>query len=130
MMGGGTEARAANEARYAEAKQIYDEIIGMFSPEGDFGKGLLAQLDRAKEKSVAQGSQALVSSGLYGTTQAAGLEKKFEEEVGAPARLQIESERIGKYTGALKDKAGMIERREDEYPDYNMIAQLVRQMYS
>ena len=122
------EARKANEERYAEAKNIYEQIIGLFKPGGEFGKGFEAQIGRAKTKSVAQGTQALVSSGLYGTTQTAGLGKKFEEEVGAPARLQMEDVRMGKYAGALGAKAGMIERREDEYPDYSMIMNLMRQV--
>ncbi|KKN18000.1 hypothetical protein LCGC14_0960260 [marine sediment metagenome] len=122
------EARAANEQRYGEAKNIYEQIIGLFSPGGEFGKGFEAQIGRAKTKSVAQGTQALVSSGLYGTTQTAGLAKKFEEEVGMPARLQMEDVRISKYAGAMGAKAGMIERREDEYPDYSMIMNLMRQV--
>ncbi|KKM66508.1 hypothetical protein LCGC14_1480440 [marine sediment metagenome] len=121
-------ARAANEQRYAEAKNIYEQIIGLFQPGGQFGKGFEAQIGRAKTKSVAQGTQALVSSGLYGTTQTAGLAKKFEEEVGAPARLQMEDVRMSKYAGAMGAKAGMIERREDEYPDYSMIMNLMGQI--
>ena len=74
-------ARAANEKRLAEVKGIYDEIIGRYKPGGGFGAGYEAQLGRAKTKDVASGAQSLVSSGLYGTTQTAGLGKKWEEEV-------------------------------------------------
>ena len=70
--------------------------------------------------------QALVSSGLSSTTQAAGLGKKFEEEVGAPARLQAQDISSQRLSGAEAQKAGFIERREDVGPDYATIASLAQ----
>ncbi len=119
-------ARAANKKRLGQVKGIYDKIINRYRPGGGFGKGYEAQLGRAKTQDVASGTQSLVSSGLYGTTQTAGLGKKWEEEVGAPARLKLEDLRMGKLSEAQLGKAGVIERVEDQYPDYAMMANLMR----
>lgn len=124
------KANAANEARYAQALVEYDKIIELYSPEGAFGKGFEAQLERGRTKAVAQGTQQLVSSGLYGTTTTAGLGKKFEEEVATPARLQMEDIRMQRLAGAREAKAGLVERREDVGPDYDMLAQLAMQASS
>ncbi|MDD3092240.1 MAG: hypothetical protein PHI12_14505 [Dehalococcoidales bacterium] len=123
-------ANQANEARYREAMDEYNKIIELYSPGGAFGQGFEAQLERARTKSVAQGTQQLVSSGLYGTTTAAGLGKKFEEEVGTPARQQMEDIRYERLASARAGKAGLIERREDVGPDYGLIAQLAMQASS
>ena len=123
-------ANAANEVRYQEAKAEYDKIIEQYLPGGAFGQGFEAQLERARTKSTAQGMQALVSSGLASTTEAATLGKRFEEEVGAPARQQMEDIRYERLASARAGKAGLIERREDIGPDYGMIAQLVAQASS
>lgn len=123
-------ANAANEARYQEAKAEYDKIIEQYLPGGAFGQGFEAQLERARTKSIAQGMQALVSSGLASTTEAATLGKRFEEEVGAPARQQMEDIRYERLASARAGKAGLIERREDIGPDYGLIAQLAAQASS
>jgi hypothetical protein len=107
-------AREKTEARYGEAKNIYDQMIDMFAPGGGFG-------EQAKKQMIASGQQSLVSSGLFGTTQAAGL--------GMAATGQIEGMRAGKYGEALMAKAGLLERREDEGPDYKLIASLMQQIY-
>ncbi len=120
------EAKKANLERYAEAKGIYDEVIGMFQPGGSFDIGIEKQLGRSREQAVAQGTQALVSSGLYGTTQQAGLGLKFEEQIGAPMREKTETYRVGQEAQAMQNKAGVIERRVDEYPDYSTIANLTQ----
>lgn len=124
------KANAANEARYNEALAEYNKIIELYSPEGSFGKGFEAQLERGRTKALAQGTQQLVSSGLYGTTTAAGLGKKFEEEVAVPARLQMEDIRTQRLAEARQAKAGLIERREDVGPDYATMAQLAMQAAS
>ena len=116
----------ATKKREKEIRGILDEIIAMYAPGGGFGKGTEAMIEREKEKSIAQGTQALVTSGLYGTTMAAGLGKKFEEEVGMPTRLKLEDVRYGQYAGAMGQKAGMVERIEQEPIDYAMLAQLIQ----
>jgi hypothetical protein len=56
---------------------------------------------------MASGMQSLVSSGLSGTTVAAGLGKKFEEEVGMPTLAGIEEARAGNLSRLYASLAGM-----------------------
>lgn len=122
------EANAATQKRLEEALGIYDKIISQYEPGGAFGAGVEAQIERGATKSVAQGTQDLVSSGLYGITQTAGLRKKYEEEVGQPARLILEDLRLERLAQAQQAKAGVLERVEDVGPDLGMIAQLMQQV--
>ncbi len=120
-------ARLRNEERYAEALQIYDEVISTYQPEGGFLAGAEAELGKQKGRAVAGQEQSLVSSGLFGTSITAGLGQKWEAEVGQPARLKLEDVRMGRLTEALQAKAGVIERRDDIGPDYATIAALSQQ---
>jgi len=117
------EARAGNLRREKEVRGIYGNLANLYAPGGAFGKGYEAQLERSKERDVASGMQALVSSGLQNTTQAAGLGKKWEEEVGAPARLKLEDLRMDRYAQTQRDLAGFTERIENPYPDYGSLMQ-------
>ena len=119
-------ANAANEQRFQQGLDIFDRIIAQNQPGGTLEKATEATLGRAKTQSVAQGTQALVSSGLASTTQAAGLGKKFEEEIGVPARLQAADIAGQRLSGALRDKAGFVERREDIGPSFSDIAGLAK----
>jgi hypothetical protein len=120
------QARAANEARYQQGLELYDRIIEQ-SKLGAVQKSTEAALERGRTKSVAQGMQSLVSSGLASTTTAAGLSKQFEEEVGTPARMQAEDIAAQREMQALAGKVGFIERREDIGPSFGDIANLVAQ---
>ena len=122
------QAKAANEARYKELLGIADEVETLFGK--DYGAGFKAELERAKTRDMASSMQGLVSSGLGGTTRGAGLGKKWEEEVGVPSRLKLEDMIAEKQFGAKQFKAGIIERRTDEYPDYNSLMQAVSSMSS
>lgn len=124
----GAEARAANLKRYQEAMSIYDKIIARSQPGGAFERRGLAEIRGARTKGVGQETQQLISSGLYGTTTMAGTGRRWEAEVGAPARGRLEDVMEQRLTGAQQAKAGFIERREDEYPDYGMLAQLASRM--
>ncbi len=117
------------KARETEVRKIYDQIIKMYSPGGAYGQGTEAMLGRQKQQSVAAGQQSLVSSGLSNTTQAAGLDKKFEEEVGMPTRAKLEDVRYGALSGALGQKAGFITDIQNQLPDFNLLAQLIAQGY-
>lgn len=118
------KANIANEKRYSQGMGIFDQLLKMYSPGGQFGKGFEAQIERTKEKDVASGAQSLVSSGLYNTTGTAGLGKAWEEDVGQPARLKLEDLRMGRYGDALTQKAGFIERREDIGPSDELFSQI------
>ena len=119
-------ANAANESRYQKGLEIFDKIISQFQEGGAFSQATEAALATGEKRSVAQGMQSLVSSGLSGTTQAATLGRQFQEEVGTPARLAAESERVRSFTSALGQKAGFIERREDVGPSFSDIAGLAQ----
>jgi len=120
-------AKSANIKRYQEALGIYDEIVGMYEPGGGFGAGYEAKLEQTKTRDVGTAIQQNISSGLYGVQTTGGAASRWEAEVGQPARLQLEDVRMGRYGEALKGKAGVIERREDTYPDMGLIASLYSQ---
>ncbi len=101
-------------------------MIKQYETGGTFEKTAEARIGRAGEKATASGMQALVSSGLAGTSIAAGLGKKFEEEVGQPARLEAQDIASQRTAQALEKKAGFIERREDVGPDFATIAGLAQ----
>lgn len=75
------------------ARTALQRAMAQYAPGGGFGKGIEAGLERGRTKALASGMQSLVSTGLAGTTMAAGLGKKYEEEVAAPTRLRLESMR-------------------------------------
>lgn len=84
------------EKANAAAKRIkrpFQKAIAQYAPGGSFGAGVEAGLVRGKKQSMASGMNALIGSGLAGTTMAAGLGKKYEEEVAAPIRAGVESTR-------------------------------------
>ena len=119
-------ANAANEKRFQQGLEIFDRIIKQEETGDVSEKAVEAAIGRGSKKAVAQGTQSLVSSGLASTTQAAGLGKKFEEEVGVPARLRAADIRQQRLSQARRDKAGFIERREDTGPDFATIAGLAQ----
>jgi len=119
-------AKAANLKRYEQAMAIYDEIVSRYRPGGAFETKSLAELEKKKLRTVGQQRQELVSSGLHGTTTTAGLEKKWESEVGEPSRLRLEDVLMERLSQAQLGQAGLIERREDVYPDYGAMATLAQ----
>lgn len=121
------KAQAANVARQKKIEAIMDEIIARYQPGGGFGAGYKAELETQKTKEVGAGTQALISSGLYGTEMGAGVGRAWEASVGAPARLKLEDIRYEALSKAQLEKAGFLERIEEPYPDYGMLAQLASQ---
>ena len=119
------KTNTANKKREDEIRKILDEIIGIYRQGGSFGKGVEAQLERERTKTVASGTQSLVSSGLYNTTQMAGLSGKFAEEVAAPTRMKLEDLRMDKLSSALGQKAKFVEGIENQQPDYKLLASLL-----
>jgi hypothetical protein len=121
------QARAANEARYQQGLGLLDEAIARYQPGGDFGSGALAQYEVGKRQALASGMQNLINSGLTNTTVAAGMDLKYEQEVGTPFRLQLEDLRMQNLTEAEQAKVGFIEARTDAYPDMSQYASMVAQ---
>jgi len=105
---GGGRGGSAVSPLVGQIASMYDDIAAQFQPGGSYTKGIEAQLARRKKGAMASGMQSLVSSGMAGTTQAAGLGSKFEEEVGMPTMAAAETSRIGKLTEAMMGKAGFM----------------------
>ncbi len=118
-------ARRANIQRYGQMMDIYNKVIARAGPGGAFQKAGLGQIESAKTKGVGQETQSLISGGMFGTTTAAGVGRKWEADVGAPARLRLEDIMEQRLSTAQLGKAGAIERREDVYPDYNALLQML-----
>lgn len=118
-------AKRANLQRYAQAMKIYEGIISRTAPGGAFEKAGLAQIETAKTRGVGREMQQLISGGMFGTTTAAGVERGWEADVGAPARLRLEDIMEQRRTTAQLGKAEFIERREDVYPDYSALLQML-----
>lgn len=76
------------------ARAAYGQAIGQFAPGGGYMKGIEAGLERGRTKAVAGGMQNLVSAGMSNVTTAAGLGKKYEEEVAAPTRAGATTQRV------------------------------------
>lgn len=121
------QTNVANKAREKEIRALFQDILGRYGEGGSFGAGYQSELERTKTRDVASGTQSLVSAGLSNTTQAAGIGKKWEEEVGAPARLRLEDLRMDRLSQAERDYGSFIERISDTGPDINMISQLLSQ---
>jgi len=120
-------AAAANQRRYEQALAIYDEIINRYGPGGTFMAGAEAELERQKERDVAAEIAHSISAGMYGTTRPGTAGRRWEAEVGAPSRLKLEDIRMERLSQAQVGKAGAIERVEDAYPDYALMAGLMSQ---
>ncbi len=120
-------ARLSNIKRSEQITAIYDEIIRRYEPGGTFGKAALGQLEKQKVRDVGGEMQQMISSGLYGTTTAAGTGRRWEESVGAPSRLRLEDIMMQRLSEAQVGKAGFMERIEEPYPDYAMMASLMQQ---
>lgn len=120
------QARAANIKREQELRTMYGKIEERYAPGGAFEVGGLAQIEAAGVKGRGQEMQQLISSGMYGTTTAAGIPSRWEAEVGTPARLKLEDISRERLTQAEMAKAGFIERIQDTYPDYGPLMQALQ----
>jgi len=120
-----SQARKANLSRYDELMDIAEGLISQAGEGGALREATEMQLKEAKKQAVGGGIQSAISSGLYGTTTTGGLETAFEKSVGMPTRLKLEDILQQRVTEAQKYKAGVIERREDVYPDYGILMSLL-----
>lgn len=95
----------------------FQKAMEYYAPEGGYGAGIEAGLERGRIKSLASGGQSLVSAGLAGTTMMAGLGKKYEEEVAAPTRVGVESARAERLSslqlGLAQTMQGAFESAEE-----------------
>jgi hypothetical protein len=125
------EAKNANEARYNEILQGFGGITGDINTafEGLSNQG---QQDIAQQtlNSKAANTQALVNSGMVGTTILPSLNMQADKNsIAALNRLRdsIAMSKLAYQTGNEKDKLAFMERREDTYPDAAMFTQLLQQ---
>lgn len=118
-------AKKANITRQKRIEKLYSEMLGMVRPGGAFEKRGLADIERQKTRGIGHEIQQMISGGLYGTTTAAGVGRRWEAEVGAPARLRLEDVMQQRQLGVMGQKAGFLERIEDVYPDYSMLLQML-----
>jgi len=105
----GTSSGGATGGMSAKALAAIQRAKAYYAPGGGFGKGVEAGLERGRTKAMASGMQSLVGAGLAGTTMAGGLGKKFEEEVAAPTRLNVEEQRAQALSGIEMGQAGMMQ---------------------
>ena len=125
------EAKAANEKRYEEILQGYNERYGR-------GMGYINSLSNQQEADAREAGQMrmgnmeqdLVSRGLTGTTIKPTQEALINRETDANVR-RIEDEklreRLATDASLSGDTLGFMERREDIYPDMNLYANLMQQ---
>jgi len=121
------QAREATQKRLDDILKTYDEVIAKYQPGGEYMRGLEAQLEREREKTMAAGMQNLVGRGLSGTTLGQTQAMQFAEDVAAPTRARMEDIRMDKLVEAMTGKAGVLERVEDVGPDPGLVAQLSMQ---
>lgn len=117
----GEQARQANIARRQQIESMYGEMMKRYQPGGAFERAGLGQIERARTKGVGKEMQQMISSGLFGTTTAAGTGRRWEAEVGAPSRLRLEDIMQQRLTGIQQQKAGFLERIQEPYPDYSKL---------
>ncbi len=87
-------------------RDIFGEAKKLYGPKGAFMAGTEAAISRGSKRAVASGVQQLASAGLAGTSIVGGLGKKYEEEVGMPARERATTARLGALAGLLQAEAG------------------------
>jgi len=124
LEGQAEETRVGYEKQEAEVRAIWDEMIKRYQPGGIFQERMEAQLGRRKAVETGQELQHLISAGMYGTSTAGGVGRRWEQEVGAPARLGYEDIMMQRLSQAQIGKAGFVGDIEREYPDVGLIAQL------
>jgi len=117
----GEKARQANLARKQQIESMYGEMMKRYQPGGAFERRGLGEIERQRTKGVGKEMQQMISSGLFGTTTAAGTGRRWEADVGAPARLRLEDIMQQRLTGIQQQKAGFLERIKEPYPDYSAL---------
>lgn len=106
------EAREASETRYAD-------ILGALEGYGEQG---FADIEERGAGRQAQVGQEAVSRGLAGTSIPGAMRERVERETGAERR------RLGE--DVTRMRTGVMERRTDEYPNQELLMQLLSQLGS
>lgn len=114
------QARQANVARQARIEGMYGEMLKSVGRGGAFEKAGLADIEEARVKGVGEETQSMISSGIYGTTTAAGVPAKHRK-IATQARLKLEDVMSQRELAIKQQKIGFLERIEDAYPDYSQL---------
>ena len=91
---------------------ILTQAIQQYSPEGPFAKTRQEQLLEKKATMIPEMQAGLIGRGLGGTTIAAAIPSRFEQEVAKPWRTETEMLRSARLMEGILAKAGYLERAE------------------
>lgn len=115
------EAYEANKAREGEIRNTYADIISSYTNGAARESGMTAIEDERK-RAVGQGTQGLISNGLFGTTTQQSLNTVAQKNA-TTSRLKLEDILTERTNTAKLGLANFIERIENPYPDYGMLLQ-------
>ena len=122
------EAKTANESRYQDIKGGYQGVYDRTMAGLDERSGQARQdITDDYRKTGAATQQRMTGRGLYNTSAATSMAASNERERSAALNRQGDSDldrRIGYDVGLTGDKLSFMERREDEYPDQQMLVGL------
>jgi len=126
------EAKQANEQRYQDLVAGYKERLGnaMKGLEG-YGTSARADLSESYAGAASANQQQLVNSGLSGSTVATTTrtgDARREQEALNRLNESINQQKLGYQTQLSGDLLGLVERKEDTYPNMNLLAQLGNQL--
>ena len=102
-----TSTSAVSGKTRADIKGLFEEARKMYAPGGGYASGVEAGLKRGRVKAVASGMQGLAAAGLGGTSMMGGLGLKYEEDVAAPTRAKMETQRLSALSSLLSQQAGV-----------------------
>jgi len=119
-----SKAKADNVAREKEIRNIYANVLNEISgSNASLRASGLKDIETQSKQLVGQETQQMISSGLYGTTTAAGIPTKVASTFTQPARLKLEDLLSARKREVQLGLAGFVERIENPYPDYNALIQ-------
>ena len=122
------EAKAVNEQRYEDIDKGYSERLDTAMNELE-GLGLheSAQINQRYDELFAEGQQDAVSRGLSGSTLMptlrAGVDQQRSQDLGA-LEERLSASKSQTYSDLFGQQLQFQERREDMYPDFNLLAKL------
>ena len=122
VQGSMDRANAANEARYGEAKGIYDTMLSNAS---GFGELENQRLNQSVTQQSTNLDQDLFSKGLGNTTIGPSMQAGIQREANFN-RTAIADAVARQKNSILEGKAGVIERRQDLGPDLGLFSELQR----
>ncbi len=121
---GSASARQANVQRQARIESMYADMLKSVGRGGAFEKSGLADIEKTRVSGVGEETQSMISSGVYGTTTAAGVGAKHRD-IAAQSRIKLEDLLVQRELGVKQQTAGFLERIEDSYPDYSQLLSML-----